>query len=207
MGRALGPAGVMRHPSFRKPADRTLPNLCIRRTGAPNYHACWLQCIRGSNMRAARWVRLLLTIALVLAGGVAHSEVYRWTDSNGRVHFGDRPDASAAQGAKKVLVPRPNLADGFEATPPATSPGSPPVDSGDDTTAPAVPSEAAEIPQPEPAPKRGVAAQRQDSCQAKWAAFRASTECFATCGKHIGRSGRRNNAGCVQCEDMPMPRC
>ncbi|TMU70761.1 MULTISPECIES: DUF4124 domain-containing protein [Hydrogenophaga] len=158
-------------------------------------------------MGTARWVRLLPAIALVLAGSGAYSEVYRWTDSNGQVHFGDRPDASAAQGAKKVRVPRTNLADGFEATPPATSPGSTPDGSGDDTTAPAVPSEAAEIPKPEPAPKRGVAAQRQDSCQAKWAAFRASTECFATCGKHIGRSGRRNNAGCVQCDDMPMPRC
>ncbi|NIM40106.1 MAG: DUF4124 domain-containing protein [Hydrogenophaga sp.] len=59
-------------------------------------------------MGVARRVRLLLAIALVLAGSGVQSEVYRWTDSQGRVHFGDRPDAAAAQGAKKVLVPRPN---------------------------------------------------------------------------------------------------
>lgn len=38
---------------------------------------------------------------LLLLPGLAAAEIYRWTDANGQVHFGQRP---AAAGAEKVEV-------------------------------------------------------------------------------------------------------
>ena len=157
-------------------------------------------------MKAAHWVTLLLSLAFAWSGGAAHAEVYRWKDSKGQVHFGDRPDPSSP-GAKKVVVPRPNLAKGLEIPPPTTSTGSTKADPDDETTKATVPAETVEKPKPVPLPKRGFAAQRQDSCQAKWAAFDASAACFGACGKSIGGGRTRNNAGCEHCDEAPMPNC
>lgn len=44
-------------------------------------------------------MRILL--CLLLLPGLAAAEIYRWTDANGQVHFGQRP---AAAGAEKVEV-------------------------------------------------------------------------------------------------------
>jgi hypothetical protein len=44
-------------------------------------------------------MRVLL--CLLLLPGLAAAEIYRWTDANGQVHFGQRP---AAVGAEKVEV-------------------------------------------------------------------------------------------------------
>lgn len=63
---------------------------------------------------------LLLTPALP-----AQAEVYQWTDSNGRLHFGDQP----AQGARNV---RPVAAP----TPARTYPGSSPSPAADPAAAP-----------------------------------------------------------------------
>ena len=57
----------------------------------------------------------VLTLTLGLGSAAAQTEVYRWKDGNGRVHFGDRPDAGDARGAQRVVVPAPNLADGVKA--------------------------------------------------------------------------------------------
>lgn len=157
-------------------------------------------------MGAVRWVHLMLTMALVWGGGVAQAEVYRWKDSNGQIHFGDRPDPTS-QGAKKVVVPRPNLAKGLEITPPTASAGTTKAASDGETDTSTTPSPAAEGPKPEPTPKRGIAAQRQNSCQAKWAAFEASAACFGACGKNNGGGKTRNNAGCERCDETPMPNC
>lgn len=157
-------------------------------------------------MGAARWVRLSLALALAVGGGSVQSdEVYRWKDSKGQVHFGDRPDANGSHGAKKVVVPRPNLAKGLERPPPTAPAGSDPGASGGEAATPAVPPVAAERPPAQPAAKRGFAAQRQDSCQAKWAAFWDSAACFGACGKTSGLV--RNNAGCEHCSEQPMPGC
>ena len=37
--------------------------------------------------------RLFLLLALLLPLGMAAAEIYKWTDENGRVHFGDVPQA------------------------------------------------------------------------------------------------------------------
>jgi len=59
-----------------------------------------------------------LLLAIALPAPVA-AEIYRWTDANGRVHYGDRRAAPAGQ-----LEHRPDLADDFDpASPlPATKP-------------------------------------------------------------------------------------
>ncbi|WP_397379660.1 DUF4124 domain-containing protein [Pseudomonas sp.] len=40
-------------------------------------------------------------LCLLVLPGLATAEIYRWTDANGQVHFGQRP---AASGAEKVEV-------------------------------------------------------------------------------------------------------
>lgn len=157
-------------------------------------------------MRAVRWFHFVPAIALVLGGSVAHAEVYRWKDSNGQVHFGDRPDP-ISQGAKKVVVPRPNLAKSLEVAPKPASAGTTKAKSDGDTGPSTILPEAAERPKPEPTPKLGIAAQRKDSCQAKWAAYEASAACFGACGKSNGGGRTRNNAGCEHCAEAPRPNC
>lgn len=160
----------------------------------------------GINMCAARWVYFSLAIALTFGSSGALSEVYRWKDSSGKVHFGDRPDSTDPQVVKEVVVPSPNLATGFKGMPPTTVGGQPKAVLDGKTTVPAAPVGAAEGTKPKSAPKRGIAAQGKDSCQAKVAAFRASRACFGACGSTNGSLGR-NNAGCEHCVEQPMPNC
>jgi len=138
-----------------------------------------------------------LALAVGSGGAAAQTEVYRWKDSSGKVHFGDRPDAGDARGARRVVVPAPNLADGLKARPaasaveaaPAVAPPKPPTRPVTASTAP-----------------RGVAAQQQDSCKAQWAAYNDSAACYESCGT-TSRGGIRNNAACSHCTDTPMPSC
>ncbi len=158
------------------------------------------------NMCVARCVNCLLAIALALGSSGALSEVYRWKDSSGTVHFGDRPDSTNPGVAKEVVVPSPNLATGFKGVPPTSADGQNKAVSNGKITTPAGQVGAAAAPTSTTAPKRGIAAQSKDSCQAKVEAFRASTECFGACGSTNGSLGR-NNAGCQHCVDQPMPNC
>lgn len=84
-------------------------------------------------MGAARWVYVSLAIALAFASSGALSEVYRWKDSNGKLHFGDRPDSTDPQVVKEVIVPSPNLATGLKGMPP-TAGGKPKAVAGDEPT-------------------------------------------------------------------------
>jgi hypothetical protein len=159
-------------------------------------------------MGAARWVCFAFVVAMAFGTGAALAEVYRWKDSSGKVHFGDRPDSTDPKVVKEVLVPRPNLAEGFKGAPPTPAGGQTKAVSGDENTAPADPEITAETPKPKPkpTPKRGLAAQSKDSCQAKVAAYVASRQCFGACGSTNGSLGR-NNAGCEHCVEQPMPNC
>lgn len=57
-------------------------------------------------------VQLSLTLCLSLFGMTAPAEVYKWTDAEGRVHFGDRPPQAGAE-----TVPMPEATDSPAATP------------------------------------------------------------------------------------------
>lgn len=52
-------------------------------------------------------LRAVLTLILVLAGSVATAEVYRWTDADGNVHYGDRPPATGIDPHSVPLRPAP----------------------------------------------------------------------------------------------------
>ncbi len=145
-------------------------------------------------------------MVLAWGGSGVHAEVYRWKDSKGQVHFGDRPNAADSRAAKEVVVPRPNLAQGFKGTPSSKAGEPTKAASGGEADDPARPSQAVDHAKPKRAPKPGFAVQSQESCQAKKEAYRASAACFLACGQHIYGRGQ-NNAGCENCEDQPMPRC
>lgn len=69
-------------------------------------------------MRASLGI-FVWTLALSLFFGVTNdalSEVYRWKDSKGVIHFSDQPISTDPQVAKEVRVPRPNLANAFKAS-------------------------------------------------------------------------------------------
>ena len=40
---------------------------------------------------------LLAVVAVTLSSGVAASEIYKWTDENGNVHYEDRPSGATAE--------------------------------------------------------------------------------------------------------------
>lgn len=144
----------------------------------------------------ALWI-FSLAAALAFGGSSAFAQVYSWKDSSGKVHFGDRPPVAAdPKTVKKVTVSSPNLTESFKDAPPAASDAPGKRKPEGEMAAPAT---------PQPLPKRGLAAQSQDSCAAKVAAFQASYACFEACGKPI--RGARNNAGCGHCTDEPMPNC
>lgn len=46
----------------------------------------------------------LLALALALGCSAAMADIYRWTDAQGRTHYGDRPPAG---GAEKIVEPPP----------------------------------------------------------------------------------------------------
>jgi len=50
-------------------------------------------------------VRLLLTL-IITATATANAGVYKWTDEQGRVHFGDRPTSSQAEQFKLKKQPK-----------------------------------------------------------------------------------------------------
>jgi hypothetical protein len=82
-------------------------------------HKCTrLACGTGAECRLDQdreeiMVARILLITL-LAVGTAHSQVYRWTDKNGKVHYGDDPSTagataltniSGAPGTKRTAAP------------------------------------------------------------------------------------------------------
>lgn len=53
--------------------------------------------------------RLLLAVmALSLGGGVAASDIYKWTDENGNVHYEDRPSGAATEQRLAMTYSRTN---------------------------------------------------------------------------------------------------
>ncbi|MCF6281012.1 MAG: DUF4124 domain-containing protein [Candidatus Polarisedimenticolaceae bacterium] len=51
----------------------------------------------------------LLAVAMLLFAFSAHAEIYKWVDSEGRVHFGERPPSSGDSEIVHVNVTQPSL--------------------------------------------------------------------------------------------------
>lgn len=159
------------------------------------------------TVRRAVGAKVLLALLAAVVSGSVLAEVYRWADSNGTVHFGDRPHSTDPKVVKEVAVPRPNLVEGFKGSTAAAISGQTDADAIGDNATPAAPMPAASGPRVNALPKRGFAEQSKASCQAKVTAYRASKACFDECGRQNGNMSGRNNAGCEHCVDLPMPNC
>ena len=55
-------------------------------------------------------MRLIIrTLTLLLFISVSHAEIYKWTDENGRVHYGERPDNPNTEKVEiKSTAPKPD---------------------------------------------------------------------------------------------------
>ena len=49
-------------------------------------------------------IGMLVFIAGVMAAGAAWSEIYRWTDANGKVHFSDKPSVEHSSKTVKLRI-------------------------------------------------------------------------------------------------------
>jgi glutaredoxin len=58
---------------------------------------------RGKHICRARILATLLAIA-ALAAGLAHAEIFRWTDQAGRVHYSDNPPDQGKTSKVKIRV-------------------------------------------------------------------------------------------------------
>ena len=48
-------------------------------------------------MKSKRLALLCAVTAMTVAGGAMANEIYKWTDENGTVHYGDRPSGAATE--------------------------------------------------------------------------------------------------------------
>jgi len=136
---------------------------------------------------------LALIAALALAGAAHAVDVYKWTDSKGVVHYGDRP----ASGAAAATV---NVQGGGN--------------SPEEIEAAQASLEAAREKLDEPVPterhryyaSRGIRQKpAQGSCAAAWSQYDAAQACF---NRHRVISGKGvTDSGTLACREMPQPSC
>lgn len=137
---------------------------------------------------------LLLASALALAATAAHADIYKWTDEQGRVHYGDRPAPGAPAAERRELqVPELSEAQRQEAIERLERQRArlqPPEGEGGAAIA---------TPAAEASP-----AEQDNSCAAQMRRYNQSQECFAPF---------RNANGSVKpeafryCKDIPEPQC
>ncbi len=137
-------------------------------------------------------MRVLLALLLSMAATAQAGEIYKWTDANGKVHFGDRA-TQAGPAAAEVVNPQVNVVESSMsrgAPPPgeaaAQSPGRPP---------------ALQKQRRDPEPETG-----SSSCQAQWRAYDESKRCYEGCSirRHDGLGWNTSNC---QCTSVPVPNC
>jgi hypothetical protein len=122
----------------------------------------------------------LLTAVLVLAAGMASvsvlaNEIYRWTDENGVVHFGDRPPEGLQ--AQAIHVPESQPSDTSDSGSTADEQESPPSAETDSTSA------AGE----EAVPLTAAQARREQMAEARKERREAQAEIDLMCQKHSKR--------------------
>lgn len=145
---------------------------------------------------------LALWACLASLAGSATAQVYTWTDSNGKKHFGDAATRPRDKISPEIKMPPANVADRFEVrnSPEPTSTQAPPVDSAPaPATAPST--------RPLNASRPSSVDRSRNSCKAKWVAFESAVSCYDACAKPMAPFRGRNNAECGHCQDLPMPNC
>jgi hypothetical protein len=59
--------------------------------------------------REAVMIARVMLVALVLAIGTAHAQVYRWKDRHGKVHYGDEPSTAGTTSTLTNISPQPGV--------------------------------------------------------------------------------------------------
>ncbi len=136
-------------------------------------------------------MKTALALAAALLAGAAHAvDVYKWTDSHGVVHYGDRPASGAA--AATVNVPD------DPADPQAAAEARARLDR-----------ERARLATPTDTPAPAPAAARRkpavSACEAQWQRYDASQACFDHHREYLGRGV--SDQGVQACRDVKQPTC
>lgn len=138
-------------------------------------------------------INALALFAATLCAGAHAVDVYRWTDSQGVVHYGDHPPSGVA--ASTVSVP-----DGG--------------DSPEQRAAAAARLDAARAKLAEPAASDGRYRSRaqpgqikpaQSSCAAAWRQYDAAQACFDAHRTALGKGV--SESGTLACKELPQPEC
>ena len=134
---------------------------------------------------------LLAAVAMTLAGAAHAVDVYKWTDSQGIVHYGDHPASGVAVSTVSVPGGEPNARDAAAAQARLAADraklGQPAAGSSGDHS------------------RASAAKPAESACATAWRQYDAAQACFAA---HRGAGGKGvNGGGEVACKDMPQPGC
>jgi hypothetical protein len=166
----------------------------VRAAGRPgqNDGIAFLSIPEPLRPTAMRHVLALALVAAAALAGPAHAvDVYKWTDSKGVVHYGDRPASGAA--ASTVRVPGGGNSNADKAAAEAS------LDADREKLA--------EIDDEDAYGGRSGTVQRpvESSCAASWRRYDSAQACF---NAHRVAGGKGvTGSGAVYCREVPQPGC
>lgn len=144
-------------------------------------------------------MRAIYLVVFLLVCSAASAEIYRWTDENGKVHFGDRVPEQYRTNTENLEVKAHNVLES-------------------DMKRGYVPRE--QVTQHEPGavasqpPRRSEKAPPQttlrssiDECQNQWQSYYQSKACFDSCAIYIRAGTARNVSNCGHCQAVSLPTC
>lgn len=73
----------------------------------------------------------IMLVALLVAIGTAHAQVYRWKDKNGKIHYGDEPSTAGTTSTLTNISPAPGVKRASAPESPALQPQKPPQAKGE----------------------------------------------------------------------------
>ncbi len=134
---------------------------------------------------------LALVAAAALCGSAHAVDVYKWTDSQGVVHYGDHPASGVAVSTVSVPGGEPSPRDVAAAQARLAADraklGQPAAGSSGERS------------------RASSAKPAESACATAWRQYDAAQACFAA---HRGAGGKGvNGGGEVACKDMPQPSC
>lgn len=154
--------------------------------------------VEPARAMTSRWAFAAFVTLFSVAGSGQAAEVYRWTDAQGRVHYGDNPPEGTKAGAKPVEV--------------QTAPINDPASAQDARRRATQAAQPASTPASAPAPVRALTTPGnvtprttvgdKSACEAAWKRFNDSHACFSP---YRMQDGRIRPEGFEKCEDVPRP--
>lgn len=145
---------------------------------------------------------IILFLCISLFPLASMARIYKWTDENGKVHFGDSIPVKYKKDSEKVDV-RVNVV------------STPKVKKKPESSSYLYPSGDMYLKPPAYKPfknsgkKRPARKRASSSCASQWAAYKRSKRCYSRCSINVNRGGMpsgQNIAGC-KCRNVVMPSC